>query len=249
MTEATPWHEDDDLWRRFQPFLFPPEKYEQATEQVDALVELLALEDEQRVLDCPCGVGRHAVELAGRGHDVTGVDGTDRFLDAAREHAADEGVDVEFVHDDMREFVRPDTYDLALNVFTSFGYFEDRADDRRTARNLYESLRPDGRLLMELTSKELLAAKYQERGWEERDGDYMLEERTVTDDWSWMDNRWVLVADGETHEYEVSHRLYSARELSDLLADVGFADVSVYGDWTGSEFGPDAERMVVVAQK
>lgn len=242
------WHEDPAFWEAVEPHVFPPETVEKAPEQLDQLLELAGIDD-GRVLDIPCGIGRHAVELADRGFEVTGVDATEPYLDTARERAAEAGVDCEFVHADMREFRRPETFDLAVNLYTSFGYFEDRADDERAARNIHESLAPGGRLVMSLTSKEVLAGKFQQRGWSEEDGTYLLEDREVTDDWSRMENRWILVADGETHEFTVSHRLYSAYELSELLREVGFASVDVYGDLDGRDFDDEAERLVVVAER
>jgi SAM-dependent methyltransferase len=244
-----PWHGDPSFWETLEGLMFPPEKLEAADEELDALCALAGVEAPCRVLDVPCGVGRYAVELADRGFDVTGVDATAAYLDTARQRADEAGVDAEFVEADMREFVRPDTFDLVVNAFTSFGYFEDRDDDRRTARNFYESLRPGGRLVMSLTSKEVLAGKFRERTWSERDGTYLLEEHEVRDDWSWIENRWVVVDDGDVREFEVSHRLYSARELSELLRDVGFDEVEVYGDREGAEYDQNAEHLVVVARK
>lgn len=75
-----------------------------------------------------------------------------------------------------------------------------------------------------------------------------MEEHDIADDWSWIENRWV-VDDGEVAEFSVSHRLYSARELAELLHSVGFDDVAVYGDLEGSDFDQDAELLVVVARK
>lgn len=243
------WHEDSAFWESLQELLFPPEKFEDAPEEIDSVCSLAGVDPGGDVLDMPCGVGRHAVEFADRGFDVTGVDATPPYLEAAREHAADAGVDAEFLESDMREFTRPEAFDLAVNLYTSFGYFEDRADDERVARNIYESLRPGGRLVMDLTSKEVLAADFQERGWSVEDGVYLLEDRTVTDDWSWMENRWVVVDGDERHEFDVSHRLYSARELSALLGGVGFETVDIFGDLEGADFDHEAERMVVVAEK
>ena len=243
-----PWHEDPAFWETLEGLLFPPEKLDAAADELDALLSLADI-DGGRALDVPCGVGRHAVELAGRGFEVTGVDATNRYLETARGRAEAAGVDLEFVEADMREFVRPGAFDLVLNVYTSFGYFEDPADDRRTARNFHESLADGGRLVMSLTSKEVIAGKFRKRTWSEQDGTYLLEEHEVQDDWSWMENRWVVVEDGETREFEVSHRLYSARELSVLLESVGFDEVDVYGDRSGAPFDQDAERLVVVAEK
>lgn len=93
MAESAPWHEDESFWETFREFLFPPEKLDEAPEQVDRLLDLLDLDAGAKVLDVPCGVGRHAVELADRGFRVTGVDATEPFLETARERAEDAAVD------------------------------------------------------------------------------------------------------------------------------------------------------------
>lgn len=249
MSEQPAWHEDEAFWETFRDVMFPPEKIEEASKQVERLLALLDLGSDARVLDLPCGVGRHAVELADRGFRVTGVDATAPYLDAARERARDASVEVEFVREDMREFRRQGAFDAVLNLYTSFGYFEERDDDERTARNFHESLRPGGTLVMDLAGKEVLAGKFEERTWDERNGTYVLEEHELSDDWSWIDNRWVLVDDGDVAEFDVSHRLYSAFELSELLERVGFSEVTVYGDFEGADYDENAERLVVVAEK
>lgn len=243
------WHEDEAFWETVQDFVFPPETIEQAPEQIEQLLSLLDLTADAQIADIPCGIGRHAVELAKRGFRVTGVDATAPFLVRARERARDEGVSVEFVHEDMRTFRRPESFDAILNLYTSFGYFEQRDDDERTALQFYESLKPGGTLVMSLASKEILARTFEERTWDERDGAYMLEEHEISDDWSWIDNRWIIVDDGEVREFTVSHRLYSAFELSELLRGVGFDTVDVYGNLEKDDYDENSERLVVMAQK
>jgi len=160
MNEAPAWHQDEEFWSAFQEFIFPAEQIEQATEQVDQLLELIDIEPDAPVLDIPCGVGRHAIELAERGFEVTGVDTTDPYLETARERADEESVEIEFLQADMREFRRLESFDAVINLYTSFGYFADRADDERTAQNFYDSLRPGGALVMSVTSKEIIAGKF-----------------------------------------------------------------------------------------
>ena len=141
---TNPWHDDDEFWDAFQSTLFTPEHWERAPEQVDALLSLAKPEPSARILDLCCGPGRHSLELARRGFVVTGVDRTERYLAVARARADKEGLKIEFVHADMREFVRPSAFDLVINLYTSFSYFRDPAEDRRVLENIHESLVPGG---------------------------------------------------------------------------------------------------------
>jgi SAM-dependent methyltransferase len=262
MSDATRWHDDDAFWTTMRDAMFPPERFEDASEQVDAVLDLAGVDTAEGnrvtegcdVLDLPCGPGRHALEFARRGCDVTGVDATSAFVEEARSRAtAAEDVTgrVEFETGDMREYSEPDAFELAVNLYTSFGYFEDRADDECVARRFHENLRPGGTLVLQLACKEVMARDFQTRTWDEHsDGDqYVLEEHSVADDWSWMENEWTVVADGATESFDVSHRLYSAYELESLLEDVGFETVDAYGDLQGGAFDETADALVVVATK
>jgi hypothetical protein len=77
----------------------------------------------------------------------------------------------------------------------------------------------------------------------------MLQERTITKDWSWMENRWIFVVDGVRTDLVLSHRIYSAAELKGLLVECGFAGASAYGDLSGAPYEHTARRLVVVARK
>jgi SAM-dependent methyltransferase len=241
------WHELDEFWETVP--MFPRELLDAAPQQVEALLALTATQPGAAVLDMPCGVGRHSLELARRGFAVTGVDRTDTYLRSATEKAAAQGLEVELIQADMRQFVRVEAYDLALNLFTSFGYFEDPADDRRVAENLFRSLKPGGVLVMEMMGKEVLARIFLPRDWQELpDGTFYLQERTVTRDWSWIENRWILIRpDGRRHEYAVNHRLYDGAGLKALLQSVGFSEVELYGSLAGEPYDTQARRLVAVA--
>jgi len=136
-----------------------------------------------------------------------------------------------------------------INVFTSFGYFEEAADDKRVLENVYKSLKNDGKLLLELIGKEVLARIFRERDWREEEDILILEERKPSKDWGTIENRWIIFKDGKKYEYSFSYKLYSAVELSNLLQECGFKGVDVYGDFGGSPYDQTAKRLVVVAHK
>jgi SAM-dependent methyltransferase len=244
------WYDNDEMWEMMAPRLFDQKIRDKAPEEIDQIETLLDLKPGLKVLDLCCGVGRHSLELAKRGYSVTGVDRTAKYLEEIRSRAENQGLDVDLVQSDMREFCRPNSFDVAINIFTSFGYFEDPDDDRRVVDNLFESLKPGGKLVVEMIGKEIIARIFEPRDWQRwDDGTIILEERKVTKDWSWMENTWTVIREDFRREFSISHRAYSAAELSSLLRESGFAHVEVFGHLSGIPYDQDAKRLVAVAQK
>ncbi len=249
MTTDNHWSEDDHFWDLLQPFIFSERHWEVAPVQVEKILSLIQAPPGAHILDLCCGPGRHALELARQGFRVTGVDRTGCSIERAGKSADEAGVDIEFVRDNMRAFRRSDAFDAAINMFTSFGYFDDPDDDRRILDNIYRSLKKGGCLLMELEGKEILAKKFQPRDWVEQEGVFLLQEREAVDNWSCLKNRWILVTDGRVEEFHLRLRVYSAHELTSLMKEAGFGEISVYGDLDGSPYDHTARRMVVVARR
>jgi SAM-dependent methyltransferase len=244
------WFEDDSFWETFGPVLFTEERIKGAVAEVDALLALMDLAPGAHVLDLPCGVGRHALEFARRGFRVTAVDRTTRYLDAAKKRAAQEGLAIEFTQSDMRVFERPNSFDGAINLFTSFGYFEDESDDLMVARNLASSLKPGARLVVDMNGKEVLAGKFRGKDWRHQpDGSLWFEEVKVVGAWERTETRWTLIRGSARSEGNFSLRLYSGTELAALLLRSGFGEAAIYGNLAARPYDQDAERLVAVAKK
>jgi SAM-dependent methyltransferase len=243
------WFEDDSFWKAFAPAMFDEERWQAAARDAEPLVRLLRLKPGAPVLDLCCGPGRFSIELARRGFRVTGVDRTVLYLNEARRRARREKLDVEFVRQDMRRFVRPGTFDAGINMFTSLGYFQRPEDDLRVCRNVCRSLRPGGRFLVQTGGKEWLARVYRERDWREEAGAFILEERKVVPGWTGLLNRWLIVKGGKVREFRFFLRLYSAVELTDLLKRAGFAKVDTYGDLDGKPYDNTSRWLVAVGRK
>ena len=243
MRELKTWYEDDGFWEKVSPILFGEKRWKSTAPQIDQVTRLLGLKPPMTILDLCCGLGRHSLELARRGFQVTGVDRTAVYLEKARKQADAEKLPIEFVQEDMRKFCRPHAFDVVLNFYTSFGYFENPAEDRRVIVNMEKSLKKDGRLVMEMMGKEILARIFRERDWREEDGVIWLEERKVSKDWTWIDNRWILLRGDKRNEFRISHRLYSAAELAALLKDCGFRSVDIYGTLSRRAVRPERRAV------
>ncbi|MGA3089650.1 MAG: class I SAM-dependent methyltransferase [Terriglobales bacterium] len=243
------WFEREEFWRDLYPFIFSPERFSSAKEEVSRILTLTRCQG-GALLDLCCGPGRHAVEFAQCGFRVTGVDRSPFLLDRAREHASQTGTSIEWIMEDMRSFVRPATFDLACNLFTSFGYFREEQDNLRVLRNLHQSLKDTGVVVLELVGKERLARTWQNTiSTELADGSLIVQRPQVRDNWCRIYSDWILIKDGRARSFGFEHTIYSGRELQDRLLSCGFEQVHLFGDLQGSAYDLEAQRLVAVARK
>jgi SAM-dependent methyltransferase len=199
------------------------------------------------VLDACCGPGRHSLELASRGYRVTGIDITEAYLEAARESACGLAT-ARFIHADVREFEMPRAFDLAINLYTSFGYFADPAEDLAALRRLREALKEGGALVLETTGKETAARDFTAGESFERGGWNVRTEFAVVGAWEGLRNRWILSRGDEKADRAFVLRLYSGTELRAALLDAGFAEVRILGGLDGSPYDQDAKSLVALAR-
>ena len=243
------WYEQEELWKTLEPAIFNRERLESATEEAEQIVSLLKLQPGASICDLCCGPGRHSLELGRLGYNVTGVDRTGLYIERARKKAEEQGLEIRLEQEDMRNFCESDAFDAVINVFTSFGYFEEETDDKLVIENVYKSLKEGGKFLIDIMGKEVFARIFLEKRWREEDGVIILEEAKIKDDWSSVESRWIIIKDGRQEEYKFTLRLYSAAQLRELLKKCGFSKVEIYGSLGGSPYDHSAKRLDLLAYK
>jgi SAM-dependent methyltransferase len=238
-----------EAWPRIQADGYPAE---QTAAQCDLIQRTLALREGAQVLDIPCGIGRHSVELARRGFRTTGIDFNPEFVEVARANAAAAGVEATFVVGDMREFTSPSTFDAAFCYFGSFGYFTEH-DDSRFAGAVLGALRPGGRFLVEGHIMETWLPIFRERDWfwvgTEDARIRVTEERSWQVATGRVEVTWTLIDESGPKSYATSIRIYSFLELQALLISAGFASVQLLDGKSGQAFRIGSPRAIVVAEK
>ncbi|MFH8487389.1 class I SAM-dependent methyltransferase [Streptomyces longisporoflavus] len=242
------WYEDDGFWSDFSETMFS-ERRRAETAGVVAGSPLLAFPAGSRVLDLCCGPGLYLVPLVRRGYEVTGVDLSAELLKRAQAVCADAAVDVRLVRADMLTHVEPESYDVVLNVFTSFGYFDDPRDNFRVLCNAHRSLTPGGQLLVDVMGKEVLAGWIGRPQLVELDGAYVVQRDTVLDSWTRLRTDWTLVRDGVAREASITSFLYSAAELRALFEEAGFTGVECFGGFDGAPYDQHSRRLIVRGTK
>jgi len=220
-----------------------------APEEAGLAKRLLKLRKGQRVLDCPCGLGRMARGLAGLGLDVTGTDLAATYVQRARRRAASDGLRIRFVRCDMRELPFDGEFDAVVNWFTSFGYFDDDGN-LAAARAALRALKPGGKFLIETMNKSSLLARFNPGRRET-----VINGVTVVNRARW-DAKGSRVRDpsklssgSKTQRTTISIRVYNAADMRSLLREAGFQDVKLFGRPPLGRFTKHSRRMIAVATR
>ena len=248
MPKKTEWFNDVNFWEQFAPIMFDEDHWAEVPAVADGIIRFAGLDLSSSVLDICCGFGRISTELARKGLSVTGVDITESYLQTAREEASYENLKIEYINCDARTFTRPGFFNAAVNLYTSFGYFDDQKEDLIMLKNVCNSLKTGGSFIIETLGKEIAVLNFVETEWFERAGFTVLTEYEALDSWSILKNRWILLKDGKQFEKVFTQRLYSASELRELMLEAGFAKVEIFGSWDKIPYDQHAERLIVVGR-
>jgi ubiquinone/menaquinone biosynthesis C-methylase UbiE len=211
---------------------------------VSRLIELLRLPVGARILDVPCGQGRHTRLLAEAGFDVVGLDYSRHLLQRAKA----EGGGARYTRGDMRQLPPSWTgrFDALVNLFTSFGFFLNPADDVKVVHEFARVLEPNGILVWHGASRDGVMSSFVAKDWwQSNDGTFIAHERTF-DPLSGIMSVFVRQGDAE-RQYRI--RLYTATRLAELFAAEGLIVEEAYDAWSERPLRRRTGSMTLVARK
>jgi len=246
---SKPWFEEvfDEDYLRTLPFM----RADQTLREVEFISSALETPNGAEILDVGCGYGRHAIELVQRGYSVTGLDLSLPLLIRAADEAQRRGLAVNFVHADMREMSFDKQFAGAYSMLTSFGYFDEETN-LRVAERIGRSLKPGGRLLLDVLNRDYVVSDLPVRVWWEGTGCVVLEEVDFNFHTSRINtHRSIVFEDGRQVEQELSVRAYSLHEIGRLLRQAGFRVIDVSGGLAtrGQFFGASSRSLLILAEK
>ena len=222
----------------------------ESSREVQAVIRMLQLQPEQKVLDLACGFGRHSVLLAEKGFAVTGYDLSDGFLKKARELADSLAVGMELQQGDMRELAYENEFDAVINMFTAFGFFDREEEDLKVLQGIHKALKPGGQFMMDVINREYALIHTLSRRWTRESEMFMLEDRFFDYFRSRLElSNKLILPGGEVKEASYSIRLYTLTEMLDLFNQAGLVLTDVYGDFGGALYNSESPRMILVASR
>ena len=204
-----------ELWEK----AIPKEKTEDECEMIE---RVLQPPPGGRLLDIPCGPGRHLKALAAKGYQMIGVDISGEAIDRAREFLEQEGLEAELNCLDMTELPVTEPLDAAYCMGNSFGYF-DRGQTLRFLQSVAQSMkRKTGFLLNTSIAAESILTAMDERNWLEIDDILFLIENNYDASKSCMDSKFIFVKDGEIERKSAIHYVFTVSEIQEMLREAGF---------------------------
>ena len=212
---------------------------------IDNLVKELALNKGAKILDLACGKGRHAIHLNSLGYIVTGIDLSEESIAIAKK--SEKETLAFFVHD-MRELYWSNYFDCVLNLFTSFGYFDDENDNLKTLQSVYDSLKPGGVFVIDFfnaakITRELIAAEIITVD----DTEFHIS-RQIKDDYIIKN---IEVLKGTTSEHFMEKvQLLQPEHFQKWFASTGFEIMNVWGNYSLAEFNAEtSDRLIITGRK
>lgn len=243
------WYADffTELPNAFWRAAVPPQS---TSAEVDFIIRVTGLRPGSRVLDVPCGSGRHTLELARRGCHVTGLDVSAEAIEYARNAAADEQLDVDLRLGDMRDLPTDVPADVAVCMGNAFGYLEHTGTQKLLA-DLAGLVVPGGALVLDygFVAESLLP----HLKLEEAPMTFGGVEVTSVNEYDAANSRWLTAftfrrGAQEHHGTSVQH-VYTAAEVTRLTTAAGFGDVEPYGDVDDTPFQLGSPRLLLVARR
>jgi len=226
---------------------------ERTKRDVNGIIALLGLGGCERILDIPCGYGRHSIRLATMGYKVVGSDINEDCLDIAMKDPSNLEVEVDFRLENMIDIKYNEEFDAVINMCYSFGFFEKDEDNFKVLQNFCRAIKPGGKFLMhtDVNIPRIQAGAYKEHEFRHLVGGGILE---VEDKYNLMNRRmegsWTIIKpDGTGQRKNYSVRVYEADEFCGLCIQAGFREATAFSSWEGALYNPYSEEIMFVAKK
>lgn len=220
-----------------------------ANTEANFILRQVRLKPGDRLLDLACGQGRHAIEFAGKGIKVVGVDYSSVLLRAARASAQQAGVVSEFVKGDMRHLSLRQMFDAVVILGNAFGYFDDLANEQVIA-GVAKHLKKRGVFVLDLANTAgMMRGLFAKSTHKIPDGTMTAENVSFDPVNFYLFLRWSIKRGREVQRFHGRLRLYTLPEIRLMLAKHRFLVKKVFGSFEGEEFDFNSPRCLIVAEK
>lgn len=214
-----------------------------ARHEVEQMIGWLELPQGAKVLDLCCGMGRHSLALAEAGYEVTGIDLSEALLREARAQAG--AGKVTWLRSDMRKLPLAGGFDAVVNLFTSFGYFEEDEEQVKVLREIHRMLKPGGKFIIDFLNPAYVIRHLVPHSTRE-DGDNLIDESRRIED-GYVKKDIILTTKGEDtpRKYHERVKLYPLETFRTLIAAAGLQLEAVHGSYDEDEYDEEQSKRMI----
>lgn len=219
-----------------------------AAELVNLIINRTELKPGSFLLDAGCGAGRHSILLAEKGFNVTGFDLSTTLLNKAKEEAAKKNTKIHLLRADFRTITFKQKFDAVLNLFTSFGYFEDDDDNFHFIKEAHSFLKENGLYVFDFMNISYLKNNIICQSEKILSNKKIKEIRNIS---GGRVNKEIIITSEECEErYCESVKLYSKDVIENKFLSYGYRIKNIFGNYSGEEFDIEkSPRLIIIFSK
>jgi SAM-dependent methyltransferase len=235
---------------KFYLRLYQHRNDEDARNLINLIQRSIDISTKCKALDIACGAGRHAIELARRGFDVTGFDLSGFLISEAKkdaDRANEKNLKLRFLIKDMRYFNFKGSFDIALNIFTSFGYFDNDDENFSVIENAKKSLKTNGYFIFDFLNKDYLVKNIVPYSRKKIGEDLVIQKRRIGN--GFIKKEITIKSNCRENKFDEVLRLYDYEELRSAFNKFGLRITHSFGDYWGNKFSiKNSERLIFIAK-
>ena len=215
---------------------------------IDLILSKVNIPSGSKVLDMACGAGRHSILFAQHGYKVTAVDLSEKLIKVAKQTAAETNVKVDFIESDLRQFAISEKFELVVNLFTSFGYFEKDNENFKIIKTAFDHLKENGYFILDFFNQRYVETHLKNKSVEIIPGGLITQERKIENS---RVKKFITINKYEIEQkFFESVRMFKPEELISAVVSTGFKVNEILGDFEGNSFNfSTSPRVILIAQK
>ena len=230
---------------KYYHILYSDRNENEAIFLIDNLLKKFQPSKKSVILDLACGAGRHATYLNKQGFTVDGVDLSKKSLDKAKRT---QSKTLHFFHQDIRDFKQKNKYDIILNLFTSFGYFENEKDNEKVMQNIVFSLKKKGLFIIDFFNANKIISEL--KTYEIKKIDNITFEINKRYDKNFVYKEIHITDKKNKHIFTEKVRLINREQFISYAQDANMTLLKTFGDYQLGEYTSNkSDRLLLVFQK
>ena len=200
---------------------------------------------EDKIIDIACGAGRHTLFLSKLGYHTTGIDLSEESIKFAKEKSKGK---IPFEVWDMRKCYKKQEFDVALNLFTSFGYFNNKEDDFSAIKAMSDNLKNDGILIIDFLNSKKVISNLIKTETKEINGVQFNISRKV--EGGFIIKNIEVNHDNEKIYFQEKVKALTKENFSEILTFAGLQIINTFGNYKLDEFNyQTSDRLIIIAKK